>query len=72
MDSQDAYWEGLLKICSLYRSKKEIARELIEKGTSIVITILSSTYLYLVQRNEIDPIDDEDRTTRAKYLLEIL
>lgn len=69
--TQDPYIEGLFKICSLYRERKEVTRELIE-SSKVVVTILSAMYCYLVQRGEIDPIDDTDRSVLARYLLEII
>jgi len=71
MEKNDAYWEGLFKICSLYRQNKEVVREMINQG-GIVVTILSTMYSYLVAREEIDPIDDTDSKLRARYLLEVL
>lgn len=70
-ESDDTYWEGLFKICSMYRENKEVIRGMIGKF-KVVSMILATMYCYLVDRGEIDAIDDVDEITRAKYLLEIL
>jgi hypothetical protein len=67
----DPYQEGLFKICSLYRHNKEVVRSMIGE-CKVVTDVLSTMYLYLVARGEIDPCLDEDRVGRAKYLLEVL
>lgn len=67
----DPYYEGLFKICAMYRNNKDTVRTML--GTfKAVETILEGMYAYLVSRKEIDPIDNTDSLTRARYLLEIL
>lgn len=71
MTEPDPYWEGLFKICSMYRQNKETVKGMIGKF-KVVSSILATMYCYLVDRKEIDPIDDTDEDLRAKYVLEIL
>lgn len=71
MTTYDPYWEGLFKICSMYRENKETVKGMIGKF-GVVSAVLATMYCYLVDRKEIDPIDDTDELTRARYVLEIL
>lgn len=50
------YYDGLLTIVSMYRSKKETVFPMLKKG-DVVVTILDSIYSYLVSRNQILPIE---------------
>lgn len=67
---EDPYYEGLFKICSLYRQNKETIRGMLGIFQSTE-TILATMYSYLVERKEVDPIDDTDSLTRARYILEV-
>lgn len=68
--NEDPYYEGLFKICSIYRQNKETVRSMLGVFQSPE-TILTTMYSYLVERKEVDPIDDTDSLTRARYILEV-
>jgi hypothetical protein len=67
----DIYWDGLLKICSLYRENKDVIMKLI-KSSLVVVSILNSVYYYLVSIGEIDPAESKDRKEIAVYLINLI
>lgn len=72
MRQQDIYYDGIMKlIFGVYSQNKEVIRDLINQGSSVIM-ICVIAYNLLTYDKVIDPIDSTDRKEISHYLINII